>query len=61
MSTITIPRTLGGTLILSPAPAPTVPTLVVVATFRDGCATATYRDGRQPARHRDGIAQSGGR
>lgn len=61
MSTITIPRTLGGTLILTPAPAPTIPSLIVVATFRDGQKQASYRDGQQPVRHRDGIVQIGGR
>lgn len=58
-----VPRTFGGTLILNIAPAPpsTLPTLVVVARFRDGTQQATYRDGKHDAAYRDGVVTSGGR
>ena len=61
MSTSTIPRALGSTLILTPTPAATIPLLIVVATFRDGTAHAQHRDGQQRAQYRDGIVQTGGR
>ncbi len=58
MSTITIyvPRTMGGTLILTvPAPIPG-PTLEITAVFRDGNDTAVFRDGVSAlATFRDGA------
>lgn len=39
----------------------TVPTLSVVAVFRDGTKTATYRDGQNVASYRDGLTIAGGR
>lgn len=62
MATLTVPRTLGGTLILTIVPPQIpVPTLQVTATFRDGAQPATYRDGKQEATHRDGNTTPGGR
>lgn len=62
-TTLSIPRALGGTLILTIAPPPpsTVPTLHVTAVFRSGLVEATYRDGRQTATYRDGAVTAGGR
>lgn len=63
MPIIFVPRVAGGTLILNttPPPASTIPTQIVVATFRSGETTATYRDGKQQATYRDGQVQAGGR
>ena len=63
MSQIFVPRTFGGTLILTvaPPPASVVPTVVIIATFRDGQVNATCRDGSGQATFRDGIVTAGGR
>jgi len=57
---IYVPRSCGSTLILNIGILP-VPTLVVVAMFRDGIVAATHRDGIVAATHRDGIVTAGGR
>lgn len=61
--TLTVPRSLGGTLIIqyTPGPSATIPTLSITAVFRDGTVQATYRDGTQQAQHRDGTANATGR
>lgn len=52
MSQIIVPRSFGGTLLLTPTPLSPVPSLLVVATFRDGVVKAV---------HRDGVVKTGGR
>ncbi len=60
--TLTVPRALGGTLIIiyTSASSP-VPALQVTAVFRDGTQQSTYRDGTQQVAHRDGTITPGGR
>lgn len=63
MPVIYVPRTGGSTLILTvgAGPTSTVPTMVVLVTFRDGETKATFRDGETKATFRDGQVQAGGR
>lgn len=61
MSNIYVPRSFGGTLILGPAPISVIPTLIVIATFRDGEIKSQHRDGQKQAQYRDGNVQTGGR
>lgn len=50
---ITIPRSFGGTLIMSidvaPLPTSALPVAVCQVTFRDGKTAVTFRDGRAKA------------
>jgi len=59
--TLTVPRTFGGTLLITftPSTAPTAVT-IVTAFARDGIAQARGRDGVAQARGRDGIVQGKG-
>lgn len=45
--TIYVPRVFGGTLILTitPPPSTPIPTIFIIANFRDGNIRATFRDG----------------
>lgn len=56
MTTIYVIRTFGGTLILHPGPPTPLPTLFIVANFRDGNEDATFRNGNTLATFRDGDA-----
>lgn len=57
---IYVPRSTGGTLILTISPAaPTSPvTLMLTAVFRSGTVQASYRDGTQEAEYRDGLLEA---
>ena len=57
--TLTVPRVLGGTLIVQYTLAPP-PTTLVTAFARDGITQARGRDGKVQAIGRDGIVQAKG-
>lgn len=59
--TIFVPRSCGGTLILTVGSGVPLPTLQVTALFRDGQVHAQHRDGETKVLHRDGNVKIGGR
>jgi hypothetical protein len=59
MTTIYVPRSTGGTLILTITTTQVaLPTFPVTAIFRSGSTNATYREGTVQASYRDGTAQA---